>query len=66
MGRECSMHGADDKFIQILFGIIEGKNQLGDLIVDGRIILKCILKTTGKLTLKVLKGKEFLDQMSNY
>jgi hypothetical protein len=37
----CSAHGSDDKFI--LVGKPEGRRHLGDLGVDGRILLKSAL-----------------------
>jgi len=44
MGGTCSTDVKQKKFIQILIDIHEGKNHSGNLDVDGRSILECILK----------------------
>jgi hypothetical protein len=33
-------HGRDDIYIQVLLGNLKGGDHLGDLCIDGRIILK--------------------------
>jgi len=43
VGREHGRHGRDKKFM-ILFGILEGRGQLGGIAVNGKIILKYILQ----------------------
>jgi hypothetical protein len=44
MGMACSMHGTDEKWIQILVGKCEGKRHLEYLGIDVRIILERILR----------------------
>jgi hypothetical protein len=44
LGGTYSTHGTDEKCIQILVGIVEGKRPFRRLGKDGRIILKWILK----------------------
>jgi len=40
----CSMHGKNDSYIQNVNWKTRGRDHLGDLGVDGRVILKLILK----------------------
>ena len=42
MGRACSAYGETRGVYRVLVGKTEGKNQLGDPGVDGRIILRWI------------------------
>ena len=44
MGGACSSYGREEVVYRVLMGKSEGKNHLGDPGVDGRIILKWILR----------------------
>jgi hypothetical protein len=44
MGKLCNTHGTDEKCRYMLLREPEGKDHLGDLDVDGRIVLKWIIK----------------------
>jgi hypothetical protein len=44
MGGECKTHGGDKKLIQFLSKNLNGRDHLGDLGADGRIIFKWTLK----------------------
>jgi hypothetical protein len=44
MGETCNTHARDEKGIQNLEGKSEEKDELGDVILDGRIILKLMLR----------------------
>ena len=46
MGQACGMY--EGKYIEFFVTNLEEINHLEDLGVNGRIILKCILKTRGK------------------
>jgi hypothetical protein len=43
-GGTCSTHGGIEKCKQILFGKPEGKDHMGELDVDERKMLECILR----------------------
>jgi hypothetical protein len=45
MGWECSMYGRDEKLNRGLIGKLEGRRPLvGGLSIDGRVILKWVLR----------------------
>jgi len=44
MGAACRTHGGEDKYIQSIVGESWKKEHLGDLGVDGNVILKLNLK----------------------
>jgi hypothetical protein len=48
MGVESSVHGQDEKCVQILIGKPEGKCYLEDLGIGGSIILKMDLRSVGR------------------
>jgi hypothetical protein len=43
VGRTCDSHNGEDEYLQGLVENLKKKENLEDLVVDGRIILKCIL-----------------------
>jgi hypothetical protein len=43
VGKEHGRHGRSKKCV-ILFGKLEGRGQLGDIAIDGKIILKYSLQ----------------------
>jgi hypothetical protein len=47
MGGETSMHGEDEKLESFSSPKPEGKDHMGDIYIDGRIILKCALRNRG-------------------
>ena len=44
MGEACGMYGVEKYTYRVLVGKREEMNHLEDVVVDGRIILKCILR----------------------
>lgn len=44
MGGTCNTYVEDKAFIQHFNGKTQGREHLADLGIDGRVILKCILK----------------------
>jgi hypothetical protein len=42
--RVCSAHGTDEKYIQNLLETLKGRDHIGDIGVDGRILLKWSLQ----------------------
>jgi hypothetical protein len=71
MGRDCSTLGRDKKFVQNFSRNLKGTDHLEHLAIDGRIILKWIVKIfedvdcihSGNETYGPIKGGEFFDQM---
>jgi hypothetical protein len=47
MGGVCNTHGREHKFVEVWLENLK-KNNLEDLDVDGRIILKSIISTMGR------------------
>jgi hypothetical protein len=50
MGEECSTYGLEERYIPGFGGKIEEMNFLEDVVVDGRITLKLILRVQGGMT----------------
>lgn len=47
VGRACSVHGADEKCVQNRLKDHLGRDHSADLDVDGRILLKWVLRKRG-------------------
>jgi hypothetical protein len=63
MGETCSTRGRVRTVYKVLVGKLEGKRRLGGLGLDGRIVVKLILKRTGEDDNGPMQ--EYLDCLSN-